>query len=125
MQGDDSIRGAHDGLDFSRVLCRSFRDLFSLLADLPAGHRHESRTSELMPCAWAASLMALDEQSGRNASPSSRTSSAIFELVAAQYHHALVHLWDRDAGPSLLRDIKELGLQDNNTAMGQIGRAHV
>mgnify|MGYP000161318324 CR=1 FL=1 len=96
----------------------SFRDLFSLLSYLLAGHRHESRTSELMPCAWAASLMALDEQSVRNAKPSSRTSSAIFELVAAQYYHALFHLWDRDAGPSLLRDIKELGLQDNNTAMG-------
>src|SRR3546814_14797292 len=71
----------------------SFRDLFSLLSYLLAGHRHESRTSELMPCAWAASLMALDEQSVRNAKPSSRTSSAIFELVAAQYHHALFHLW--------------------------------
>jgi hypothetical protein len=96
----------------------SFRDLFSLLSYLLAGHRHESRASELMPCAWAASLMALDEQAIRNAKPSARTSSAIFELVAVQYHHALFHLWDRDAGPSLLRDIKELGLQENNTAMG-------
>ena len=96
----------------------SFRDLFSLLSYLLAGHRHETRASDLMPCAWAASLSVADEQAVRNAKPSSRTSSAIFELVAAQYHHALFHLWDREAGPSLLRDIKELGLQDNNTAMG-------
>jgi hypothetical protein len=96
----------------------SFRDLFSLFSYLLAGHRHETRASDLMPCAWAASLATADDQAARNAKPSARTSSAIFELVAAQYHHALFHQWDREAGPSLLKDIKELGLQDNNTAMG-------
>lgn len=96
----------------------SFRDLFSLFSYLLAGHRHETRASGLMPCAWAASLTVADDKAVRNAKPSARTSSAIFELVAAQYHHALFHLWDREAGPSLLKDIKELGLQDNNTAMG-------
>lgn len=96
----------------------SFRDLFSLFSYLLAGRRHETRASDLMPCAWAASLAVADEQAVRNAKPSVRTSSAIFELVAAQYHHALFHLWDKDAGPSLLKDIKELGLQNNNTAMG-------
>ena len=96
----------------------SFRDLFSLFSYLLAGHRHETSTTDLMPCAWAASLIVADDQAARNAKPSERTSSAIFELVAAQYHHALFHLWSRDAGPSLLKDIKELGLQDNNTAMG-------
>lgn len=96
----------------------SFRDLFSLVSYLLAGHRHENRASDLMPCAWAARIAAADEEAVRNARPSPRTSSAIFELVAAQYHQALFHLWDRDAGPSLLKDIKELQLQDNNTAMG-------
>lgn len=96
----------------------SFRDLFSLLSYLLAGNRHDARASELTPCAWAANLMLADEQATRNAKPSARTSSAIFELVSAQYHHALFHLWDRDAGPSLLKDIKDLGLQSNNTAMG-------
>jgi hypothetical protein len=96
----------------------SFRDLFSLISYLLAGHRHETRASDLMPCSWAGSLAVADEQAVRNAKPSARTSSAIFELVAAQYQHALFHLWDRDAGPSLLKDIRELGLQDNNTAMG-------
>jgi len=96
----------------------SFRDLFSLLAYLLAGDRHETRASSLTPCALAGSLLKADEQAVRNAKPSARTSSAIFELVAAQYHHALFHLWEREAGPSLLKDIKDLGLQDNNTAMG-------
>jgi hypothetical protein len=96
----------------------SFRDLFSLFSYLLAGHRHQAPASGLHPCAWAASLTAADDQAVRKAKPSPRTSSAIFELVAAQYHHALFHLWQRDAGPSLMKDIKELGLQDNNTAMG-------
>ncbi|WP_225421513.1 hypothetical protein [Sphingomonas parva] len=96
----------------------SFRDLFSLVSYLLAGHRHETRATDLMPCAWAARLAAADDEAVRNAKPSPRTSAAIFELVAAQYHQALFHLWDREAGPSLLRDIKELQLQDNNTAMG-------
>jgi hypothetical protein len=96
----------------------SFRDLFSLFSYLLAGHRHESRASELAPCSWAASLIAADNEAIRNAKPSARTSSAIFELVAAQYHHALFHLWDREVGLSLLKDLRELGLQENNTAMG-------
>lgn len=96
----------------------NFRDLFSLLSYLLAGHRDEVRASDLSPCAWAASVALADDQATRNAKPSAKTSLAIFELVAAQYQHALFHHWDRDAGPSLLKDIKELGLQENNTAMG-------
>lgn len=96
----------------------SFRDLFSLVSYMLAGHRHETRASDLMPCAWAGRLALADEQAVRNAKPTTRTSSAIFELVAAQYQHALFHLWDRDSGPSLMKDLKELGLHDNNTAMG-------
>lgn len=96
----------------------SFRDLFSLFSYLLAGHRHDTRSSELEPCAWAAAQAALDDHAARNGKPSPKVSSAIFELVAAQYQHALFHLWDRESGPSLLKDIKELGLQDNNTAMG-------
>ena len=96
----------------------SFRDLFSLFSYLLAGHRHETLNSELAPCAWAASMAIADDQAARSSKPTAKTSSAIFELVMAQYHHALFHSWDRDAGPSLLKDIKELGIQDNNTAMG-------
>lgn len=96
----------------------SFRDLFSLLSYLLAGHREDASSAELSPCEWAARLMVADEQAVRNDRPSRATSSAIFQLVAAQYQHALFHQWDRDSGPALLRDLKELGLQDDNTAMG-------
>jgi hypothetical protein len=96
----------------------SFRDLFSLFSYLLAGHRHETRNSDLAPCAWAGSMTIADDQAARNSKPAAKSSKAIFELVMAQYHHALFHSWDRDAGPSLLKDIKELGIQDNNTAMG-------
>lgn len=96
----------------------SFRDLFSVLSYLLAGHRDDASTVEFSPCEWAARLMVADAQAVRNDRPSRISSPAIFQLVAAQYQHALFHHWDRDAGPALLRDLKELGLQDNNTAMG-------
>lgn len=96
----------------------SFRDLFSLLSHLLSGHRADSRSSGPSPCAWAAGLMVLDDKAVRRAKPTARTSGAIFELVAAQYHHALFHKWDRDAGAALLKDLKDLRLQDDNTAMG-------
>ncbi len=96
----------------------SFRDIFSLFSYLLAGYRHEIHSTDLLPCAWAAKKVTADAQAVANAKPSSETSQAIFELVAAQYHHALFHSWDREAGPSLLKDIKDLGLQDNNIAMG-------
>jgi hypothetical protein len=62
--------------------------------------------------------MQSDELARRKGKPSKETSTAIFQLVGAQYQHALFHSWDREVGPSLLRDIRELGLQDDNTAMG-------
>jgi hypothetical protein len=96
----------------------SFRDLFSLVSYLLAGHRVSPRDAGLEPCGWAARLAGLDETARRGGKPSRETSSAIFQLVAAQYQHALFHRWYRDAGPFLLRDIKELGVDDDNTAMG-------
>jgi hypothetical protein len=96
----------------------SFRDLFSLLSYLLAGHREDASSADLPPCEWAARLMVADEQAVRNDRPSRGTSAAIFQLVAAQYQHALFHQWDRDAGASLLRDIKDLSLLQDNTAMG-------
>ena len=96
----------------------SFRDLFSLTSYLLAGHQAFSRNAGITPCGWAARLVQLDDLPRRKGKPSRDTSSALFHLVAAQYQHALFHRWDREAGPSLRRDIKELGLQDDNTAMG-------
>jgi hypothetical protein len=96
----------------------SFRDLFSLASYLLAGHLASSRNAGVAPCSWAARLVQLDDLARRKGKPSKDTSAALFHLVAAQYQHALFHRWDREAGPSLLRDIKELGLEDDNTAMG-------
>lgn len=96
----------------------SFRDLFSLTSYLLAGHRTSGIDAEASPCSWAASQMRIDEPARRGARPAKDSSTAIFRLVASQYQHALFHRWDREAGPSLLRDIKELGLAEDNTAMG-------
>lgn len=96
----------------------SFRDLFSLASYLLAGHQPSSRNAGITPCGWAARLAELDDLPRRKGKPSKDSSTALFQLVAAQYQHALFHRWDREAGPSLLRDIKELGLEDDNTAMG-------
>jgi hypothetical protein len=95
----------------------SFRDLFSLVSYLLAGHREEA-TEDIAPCDWAAGLGRLDEEAQAGARPRKDSSTAIFRLVAAQYQHALFHSWDKEAGAALLRDISELGLKDNNTAMG-------
>ena len=96
----------------------SFRDLFSLVSYLLAGHREEATLDDELPCGWAAALMRLDAEAQANARPRRESSTAIYKLVAAQYQHALFHGWDKEAGPALLRDLNELGLKDNNTAMG-------
>lgn len=96
----------------------SFRDLFSLVSYLLAGHRTSPRDSGLDPCEWAAAQLRHDETSRRGGRPSKESSSAIFQLVASQYQHALFHRWERTAAPALLRDIKDLELGDDNTAMG-------
>ena len=38
--------------------------------------------------------------------------------MAAQYQHALFHRWDSGSAWLLGQDIKDLGLRDNNTAVG-------
>jgi hypothetical protein len=96
----------------------SFRDFFTLASYLLAGHRVAPREAALEPCEWAAKQALQDEQARRGAKPSKEQSTAIFQLVAAQYQHALFHSWDREAGPALLRELKDLDLEDDNTAMG-------
>lgn len=95
----------------------SFRDLFSLASYLLAGG-HAGRGAPESPCGWAAALVERDGAAKRKGRPSHATSTAIFQLVAAQYQHALFHAWPLDSGPRLLRDLKELGLDEDNTAMG-------
>jgi hypothetical protein len=96
----------------------SFRDLFSLSSYLLAGHHADAKAQVTDPCQWAASLVQADSQATRGVKPVREASTAIFQLVAAQYQHALFHRWDKEAGPALLRDLKELDLDDDPTAMG-------
>jgi hypothetical protein len=96
----------------------SFRDLFSLISYLLAGHRPSARGYEADPCDWAAALVLLDEQARRKAKPTQETSTALFQLVASQYHQALFHSWDRQVAKLLARDITELGLETDNTLRG-------
>lgn len=92
----------------------AFRDLFSLTSYLLAGSGAAAD-----PCGWAASLVQADKQAQLGGRPRRDTSVALFWLVGAQYQHALFHRWDRGVAGALLKDIKDLGLQDtNNTAMG-------
>lgn len=96
----------------------SFRDLFSIVSYLLAGHRVTQAASKLAPCEWAGAMLQADEAAKRGSKPSKDSSTAIFQLVSAQYQHALFHAWDREASLSLWRDIRDLGLEDNNTAVG-------
>ena len=97
----------------------AFRDLFSLMSYLLAGSGTGTRGAGADPCGWASSLVEADKQAMLGARPRRDTSAALFWLVGAQYQHALFHRWDRGVAGALLRDIKDLGLQEtNNTAMG-------
>lgn len=96
----------------------AFRDLFSLTSYLLAGSGTGQRGASADPCAWAAALVEADKQAQLRGRPKRDVSGALFWLVAAQYQHAVFHHWDRGVAASLLQDMKELGLQDDNTAMG-------
>ncbi|MGO6727252.1 hypothetical protein ACCS45_03895 [Rhizobium ruizarguesonis] len=96
----------------------SFRELFSLASYLLSGNYPPTKNGPQEPCQWAAHLVEHDERAKRGAKPSKQSSVAIFELVSSQYEHALFHRWDREAGVSLLKNLKELGLDNDNTAMG-------
>ncbi len=96
----------------------SFRDLFSLASYLLSGHRASQRDANLDPCHWARKLMDLDVEAKRQAKPDRLRSTALFELVAAHYQHALFHQWDHSTATALAKEISLLGLQGDNTAMG-------
>lgn len=93
----------------------SFRDLFSLCSYLLAGHRGAGGDS---PCEWASARGKADAEAGVGGPPTKDKSTAIFDLVASQYHQALFHGWDPDIGRSLEKDIFELQLRGDNTARG-------
>lgn len=95
----------------------NFRDLFSLVSYLLAGHRTSPKDAGLDPCEWAGKLAKLDAAQ-KLGKPSKEGATAIFTLVSAQYQHALFHSWGEDTGPALLKELKLLKLEDNATAMG-------
>ena len=96
----------------------SFRDLFSLISYLLAGHHPAGQDKRSDPCDWAAKLTELDREIAVGKKHHKQILTAIFHLATSSYQHALFHHWDRDISTSLRKDIKELGLEDNATLMG-------
>ena len=94
----------------------SFRDLFSLVSYLLAGH-HPADHSQIRqlqqstPCEWAANLIDLDQKITGAKKPSRQALTAIFHIVTSSYQQALFHRWDRDSAASLKQDLTELGLE--------------
>ena len=96
----------------------AFRDIFSLISYALAGTGSGQKSAGIDPCGWAAALLEADKRAETGARPSRDTSSAIFQLVAAQYQHALFHKWNHPSAKALLQDIKDVGIASDNTAMG-------
>ncbi|MBZ0093999.1 MAG: hypothetical protein K8H75_01275 [Sulfuricella sp.] len=95
-----------------------FRDIFSLVSYLLAGHRPSGQEGELDPCRWAARLAELDAQATEGNKTNRQRSSAIFLLATSSYQHALFHRWDNNVASSLLKDIKDLDMERDHTLMG-------
>lgn len=88
----------------------SFRDLFSMLSYLLAGHQHAVRGQKTTPCEWAAHQKELDNAAQTNNGAGRNELTALLRLVSASYQHALFHSWDTGSASVLRRDMKDLGL---------------
>lgn len=88
----------------------SFRDLFTLISYLLAGHRPAGTGQHGNPCDWARHVVEQDSAGQLARTPRKEQLTAIFELVASGYQHALFHSWDTGAANSLRQGIKDLGL---------------
>lgn len=88
----------------------SFRDLFSMLSYLLAGHQHAVRGQKMTPCEWAAHLKELDNTAQTSVGAGRNELTALLKLVSASYQHALFHHWDTGSASALRRDMKDLGL---------------
>lgn len=94
----------------------SFRDLFSLASYVLAGASPQEPDDAVDPCAWAAKLVDLSQRtSGAKESAKLR---APFQIVAAQYEHALFGAWPRLGTRGLRAEIKELQLEGDAGLMG-------
>lgn len=103
----------------------SFRDLFSLMSYLLAGHYQANDGQEADPCAWASHLLELDQSSKVARRPGRQNLTAIFHLATTSYQHALFHHWDKNAASSLRQDIKDLGLnKDEEEVRTLLGMQH-
>ena len=96
----------------------SFRDLFSLMSYLLAGHIPTRNEQHGDPCSWAAKLIELDASLSNGRRPTKQAKTAAFRLATSSYQHALFHRWDREVSLHLRRDIKELGLEEDTTLNG-------
>lgn len=92
----------------------SFRDLFSLISYLLAGHHQAAHGQNAGPCGWASHLVELDKESKVARRPGRQQLTAIFHLTSSCYQHALFHQWDKNTASSLRQDIKDLGLSEND-----------
>jgi hypothetical protein len=92
----------------------SFRDLGSLISFLLAGVSDQSISDSGTPCTRAAKLIELHATGA--ASP--KSAQALFLLVDALYQHALFGKWSRSAAKTLRRDIRDLGVDNDQTLMG-------
>lgn len=88
----------------------SFRDLFSLVSYLLAGHRPADEVQQANPCMWAMQLIEQDELGQQAKSPRRHQLTALFHLATLGYQHALFHRWDPEAATTLRQGIKDLNL---------------
>lgn len=88
----------------------SFRDMFTLVSYLLAGHRPAGQGQHAGPCEWAKSLWEHDKAGQLATAPRKPQLTAIFELATAGYQHALFHRWDGEAANVIRQGIKDLGL---------------
>jgi hypothetical protein len=99
----------------------SFRDLYSLVSYLLAGAPPAEQSGGRHPCQWAAGLLALASAgpaAGGGAAAERKRQLAPYQLVAAEFQHALFGRWPRDAGHTLRSDLRELKLSNNATLAG-------
>jgi hypothetical protein len=92
----------------------SFRDLFSLVSYMMAGHEQAQQRSERDPCTWAARLLRMDEAGKQSRRPVRQELTAIFQLATSSYQHAIFHAWDHAIATTLAQDAKELAIGEHD-----------
>lgn len=88
----------------------SFRDLFTLVSYLLAGHRQGGNGQLGGPCEWAKLKQDLDRAGQLMSAPKKEHLSAVFELATSSYQHSLFHEWAPGVAEILRRGIKDLAL---------------